>query len=113
MKTALYRIYGHRGALLYVGMSNSPVRRVRRHIQTQPWASLISHYEIEWHESRPEARKAELAAIRDECPDWNKASNRLMTLPLNDPTALIRTPRQIHLEVMAEIKALYGVEPCG
>lgn len=73
--TALYRHFDDSGNLLYVGISNSAVRRLGQHMYGSQWASLISKVEIEHLSSRQEALAAEKAAIRAEMPAWNKMHN--------------------------------------
>lgn len=70
MKTALYRHFDETGALLYVGISLSPIHRMLSHERSR-WAQTIKTVTIEWFSSRQEARDAELAAILAEGPLHN------------------------------------------
>lgn len=71
MKVALYRHFDGAGVLLYVGISNRPIRRLDQHGERSSWADCIARVEIEWHQSRDDALAAETEAIRKEGPVWN------------------------------------------
>lgn len=71
MKTALYRHFGADGALLYVGLSATPLRRTREHVAGSDWRDLISRVEIEYLHTRADAEAAERAAIKAEAPRFN------------------------------------------
>jgi hypothetical protein len=72
-RTALYRFYDHREALLYVGISNDPWRRRAEHAQAKPWYPRVRHQAVSWYDTEREARAAEIRAIRKECPEFNVA----------------------------------------
>lgn len=75
-KTNLYRHYDADGKLLYVGISLSAVERLNRHKRGKSsWFSQISRVEIEAHETRSGALKAEREAIENESPEYNKIFN--------------------------------------
>jgi predicted GIY-YIG superfamily endonuclease len=69
--TALYRIRGEAGILLYIGITNNPAIRWNAHQAAQPWWDELRSLTVEWHESRPEAEAAEKAAILAEQPKFN------------------------------------------
>jgi hypothetical protein len=71
-RTALYRFYDRREALLYVGISNDPRRRQSEH-KTKPWYPQVRHQAVTWYDTEREARAAEDRAIRKECPEFNVA----------------------------------------
>lgn len=75
MTATLYRFFDADGALLYVGISEHPLVRLDMHTHTQPWWSLVTSATFEQHQTREDARAAELAAIRSEHPAFNVADN--------------------------------------
>ena len=70
-RTALYRFYGEGGALLYVGITANLESRWLDHERLKPWWPQVARKTFEWHEDRPAALKAELAAIKTERPVHN------------------------------------------
>jgi hypothetical protein len=72
-RTALYRFYDVREALLYVGITKDPWRRWGEHMRKQPWYPQIKHYAVTMYDARPLAEKAETRAIRAEGPRFNIA----------------------------------------
>lgn len=73
VETALYRHFDAAGVLLYVGISVNPFARTSEHVCAAPWARQVVSITVEWHLSRRAALAAELAAIRSERPQFNKA----------------------------------------
>ena len=71
MRTALYRHYDADEALLYVGISLSPLARTGQHAQDAVWFDQVAKISIEWHQNRSEAHKAERMAIQSERPKFN------------------------------------------
>jgi hypothetical protein len=71
MRTALYRHYDADGALLYVGISLSPMARTGQHSMDACWFDSVSSISIEWHENRSAALDAECIAINFENPRHN------------------------------------------
>lgn len=71
-RTALYRIYDEAGALLYIGITRDFGMRWQKHAAQQPWWPQVKRQVVDWYDSRPEARKAEIAAIGAEQPKHNK-----------------------------------------
>ena len=72
-RTALYRIWGDAGLLLYIGISNSFGRRWREHAKRQPWWDEMRRLTAdEWFDDRKDAEAAEAAAIKAERPKYNK-----------------------------------------
>ena len=70
--TFLYRLYDDSGQLLYIGISNSPIRRGSQHIDRQPWAHQVRRQE--WsnpYPTREAALEAERQAIIAEQPRYN------------------------------------------
>lgn len=72
VRTALYRHFDAEGALLYVGISLSPLYRLASHRQAA-WVERIASITLEWMPTRAAAEAAELEAIRGERPQFNKA----------------------------------------
>lgn len=73
-RTALYRFYNADEALLYVGVTNDPVRRWDQHADAKEWWPQVARKTIEWFEGRAEALAAERTAIRSENPIHNHQS---------------------------------------
>lgn len=72
-RTALYRIWGEAGQLLYIGISNDFGRRWKEHAKQQPWWAEMRRLAVdEWLDSRKAAQQAEEAAIKAEGPKYNK-----------------------------------------
>lgn len=76
-RTAIYRHYATDGELLYVGVTNSPKRRLAEHSSRAEWFGQISRVEIIWHETRGEAESAEARAILAERPLNNRVNRRV------------------------------------
>lgn len=72
-RTALYRLYDDRGALLYIGISTNPYERWNTHRCDHGWWSSVARKAVEWFDTRLDAARAEAAAIRAEGPLHNKA----------------------------------------
>lgn len=72
MRTALYRHFAADGTLLYVGISLSPIDRLSQHMEGSRWAEQIARIEIEWHDDRADAERAERAAIMEDRPRHNR-----------------------------------------
>ena len=71
-RTALYRLYGDDGQLLYIGISADPERRFVQHAFTKPWWREVARREVQaWFDSRHDARAAEALAIDGEKPRHN------------------------------------------
>lgn len=86
MKTAVYRAYDGNMALLYVGCSGSPFRRISEHSSASVWAHSIATVKVAWFDCREAAIKAEAIAIITENPARN--SHRPMAQGID------RTPEQ-------------------
>lgn len=75
-RTALYRAFGADGELLYVGISNSVLRRITEHGTTKDWWMNVTRTESEWFPTRVEAEEAERVAIQREHPLHNVQHNQ-------------------------------------
>lgn len=91
--TALYRLLSKSGRLLYVGISGNPDSRWGTHSNNQPWWEEVADRKIEWFGSREAAAAAEIEAIKEERPLYNKqhsvigAPAAMISEPLEDPWA--------------------------
>jgi len=74
-RTALYRFYDADDCLLYVGITDNPRARFKKHAAEKSWWGKVSTREIEWLSSRHEAEVAELTAIYRERPLHNVQGN--------------------------------------
>lgn len=71
--TALYRVFGDDGLLLYIGISNNFGNRWKRHAKVQPWWDEKRRLTVdEWFDSRREAEATETTATKAEKPKYNK-----------------------------------------
>ena len=66
----VYRCFDGSGGLLYVGMTNNLVRRIRTHQRSQ-WIWDVEALTAETYPDRTTAAAAERLAIRTENPRWN------------------------------------------
>ncbi len=91
--TALYRLLSKSGRLLYVGISGNPDSRWGTHSNNQPWWEEVADRKIEWFDSREAASAAEVKAIKEERPLYNKQHSvigtpaAMISEPLEDPWA--------------------------
>ena len=71
--TALYRIWGDAGLLIYIGISDDFGRRWKEHARKQPWWDEMKRLTVdECFDSREDAEAAEEAAIDAEYPKYNQ-----------------------------------------
>lgn len=75
VRTALYRLFDNRGALLYIGVSVSPEQRWMHHAEHKTWWPKVARIEFTWHPTRDEALRREMDAIRQERPRYNVQHN--------------------------------------
>jgi len=73
---ALYRFFDADNELLYVGITINPSARFAKHRAVAAWWSAADHKTITWFDTREDAVKAELAAIRSESPRYNLAGTK-------------------------------------
>lgn len=71
-RTALYHVFGDADRLLYIGISYDFGGRWKQHARKQPWWDEHRRMTVYWYDSRPEAARAEIAAIKAERPKYNK-----------------------------------------
>lgn len=70
-RTALYRHIDAAGALLYVGISLQPFKRLDQHGGQSHWFRQIASVTVEYFDTRTEAMAAEKEAIKVERPRHN------------------------------------------
>lgn len=75
-RTALYRLRDASDQLLYIGVSDAPLRRWVEHSKDKPWWPLVVAFAFEWYDSRAEALRVEARAIKTERPLHNQVHNR-------------------------------------
>ncbi|MFF1499726.1 GIY-YIG nuclease family protein [Streptomyces sp. NPDC058316] len=75
VRTALYRLRDDAGQLLYIGISEDPLRRWPEHAKGKSWWPKVVDLSLEWFASRDLALTAEVAAIRSERPLHNVVHN--------------------------------------
>lgn len=73
----LYRLFGQSGELLYVGITGNPKGRLAVHAAEKPWWKEVdlARTRFETLNSRTEAERAEVGAIRAENPKYNIADH--------------------------------------
>lgn len=71
-RTALYRLYGEGGALLYIGISHQPEVRFDQHSKDKHWWPDVVRRDVQWFDDRPTAAEAEAEAIRSTDPEHNR-----------------------------------------
>ncbi|MDR3083918.1 MAG: GIY-YIG nuclease family protein [Streptomyces sp.] len=79
-RTALYRLYSKAGELLYIGISHKPDVRWGQHSEEKEWWPAVDRRDVEWHETRASAERAELTAIAAEKPLHNKVGTPAFTV---------------------------------
>lgn len=72
-QAVVYRCFNSGGELLYVGSTAHLRGRIRQHESLTPWWPEVADVRHEAFASEPDARGAELRAIKSENPLYNKA----------------------------------------
>lgn len=85
--TCLYRLWSSDGTLLYVGISNSSLKRLGQHLGSKTWTSDVALVTIEWFASRCDAASAEIEAICTERPAFNIVHSRTAAVARADQAA--------------------------
>ena len=67
----LYRFFDAKGLLLYVGITQDWVTRLKQHRSQRPWFDDVVNVTIMRFASEAEATKAEVEAIKAERPRYN------------------------------------------
>jgi hypothetical protein len=78
---AVYRLYNHCGALLYVGISHNPKERFQQHAKDKAWWTYVEHWVVRWHPDRAAALAAEAQAIIEESPAFNASGVCIVAAP--------------------------------
>ncbi|MFC8427739.1 GIY-YIG nuclease family protein [Streptomyces sp. NPDC057253] len=100
-RTALYRLYGIEG-LLYVGITTSPLTRIRTHLRRQPWGPRVIAVRIEYPDH---AEAAERETVQAERPLYNVVFNGTAPPPPPDPVARLRARLSVHQQRLEEFEA--------
>lgn len=82
--TALYRHFGDRDLLIYIGITKQPRVRFQQESKDR-WWPLVRYQTIQWYMHRPDAEAAEIAAIKAENPLFNNAHALQPPLPPPPP----------------------------
>src|SRR6185437_15528975 len=69
--TALYKLYGTDGNLLYVGITRNITERLSKHA-ARSWWPQVTRKTMTWYGTRPEAKAAESLLIAVEQPPHNR-----------------------------------------
>lgn len=69
--TGVYRLYACDGTLLYIGVTNDPLRRWKQHAATKSWWTEVDHIVLIPFGSATSARYMERQIIRSESPLYN------------------------------------------
>lgn len=72
-RTAVYRLYSERDALLYVGITHQPDVRFAQHAKDKWWWGEVHRREMDWADTRAEASIAEQDLVEHLTPRYNAA----------------------------------------
>lgn len=89
---ALYRFYDSTDVLLYVGITGHLPSRMAAHRRDKPWWVQVRNINVEYHDTRRDALRAEAEAIRSEKPLYNNTHNELVSVPDDIPEVVTWTP---------------------
>lgn len=112
---AVYRMYGHSGELLYVGMTGQ-LRRFDNHAMKR-WFPQVSRITLEWHPTEAAARVSERRAIRAERPRYNIADtpkagrSRTRQLPAAIPASRLVLDEEPDRDVLLDVLRVFGDRP--
>lgn len=79
--TDVYRYFGRKGKLLYVGISYDFIARDKQHAAEKHWYDDVKLAVVETFATRQLAMQAEFEAIRDEKPIHNSARGSFQFIP--------------------------------
>lgn len=80
-KTFLYRHWGDKDILLYIGITNNCAARTDNHERAAAWYNKITRITVEPFSSRTAAAKAEKKAILKEQPIYNSTHKKKRAKP--------------------------------
>lgn len=109
--TAVYRFYDAAGLLLYVGVTDEPKVRWKRHAETADWWPLATRRTTAWHDDRRDALAEEAAALLHENPIHNVARPVLRPPYQREPNSSVEyDPVLVALDLVstAEAAAILG-----
>ena len=72
----LYRAFDANEKLLYVGQSTSVMGRLKEHIKSSEWSGFVNNITFQRFANERQLFRAELKAIQEEKPMYNKTHNR-------------------------------------
>lgn len=72
VQNVLYRFYNRDGELLYIGITNNPLRRFSQHRKDKEWWADVANISQQSFESEDALKAAEKKAIQRENPRYNK-----------------------------------------
>ncbi|MFV8317046.1 GIY-YIG nuclease family protein [Mycobacterium sp. 23] len=87
----LYRFFSEDGALLYVGITNSPRDRFSQHRSTAPWWKEATNITLTRYTNRNELAAAEIQAIKTENPKYNRTHTQPPPAQANRPIRKLRS----------------------
>ncbi|MEV8324549.1 GntR family transcriptional regulator [Kitasatospora sp. NPDC056731] len=96
-RTALYRLYGPDGGLLYVGITHDLEQRWEDHRYWKEWWHLVHRSAIEWFPSRASALSVERAVVATESPRFDK-THRLGRGWRDHPPVTFTDPAEPHVK---------------
>lgn len=108
-RTALYRLYGDDGRLLYVGVSHNPDVRWGQHSLTKYWWHEVDRREAQWLDTRTEAESAERRAIQTESPRYN--SQHRWSSPPPAGVEIPEDPAELYAKYRAALEERRELEP--
>lgn len=72
----LYRAFDANEKLLYVGQSTSVIGRLKEHIKSSEWSGFVDNITLQRFTNERQLFRAEMKAIQEEKPMYNKTHNR-------------------------------------
>ena len=97
-RTALYRLFDAADQLLYIGITYKPEARWKAHAATKSWWPNVARKSMEWHDTRPLAEAAEVAAIKAELPVHNVDDSPIAPRPRTlDPDEMTASELKVNL----------------
>jgi excinuclease UvrABC nuclease subunit len=107
----LYRHYGPKDELLYVGVSISALVRLGQHRDCSEWFGKIKRVEIQQFESREKALAAEREAIEKERPHFNVRHKKPILPIMDDESDKALRRRLIYFRPVYSVRAVKNKKP--